>query len=95
MGPEADALVARPHSLSPIDDEEVERLLRTVALRVVRLLRKRGKLDNVSCDGVLDALRAQATQRRLPRTRRSPNPQAPLRLLGRPLAACQHSGTRE
>ena len=37
-------------------------LLRTVALRVVRLLRKQGKLDHVACDGVLDALRAQATQ---------------------------------
>jgi len=36
MGPEAEALVAGPHSLPPADDEEVERLLRTVALRVVR-----------------------------------------------------------
>jgi hypothetical protein len=32
MGPEPDALAARPHSLPPPDDEEVERLLRTVAL---------------------------------------------------------------
>jgi hypothetical protein len=31
-----------------ISDEEVERLLRTVALRVVRLLRKQGKLDKVN-----------------------------------------------
>jgi len=66
MGPETEALVARPHSLPPPDDEEVERLLRTVALRVVRLFRKQGKLDNLTCDGVLDALRAQATQQRLP-----------------------------
>ena len=66
MGPEAEALVARPHSLPPPDDEEVERLLRTVALRVVRLFRKQGKLDNLTFDGVLDALRAQATQQRLP-----------------------------
>ena len=56
-------MAARPHSLPPPDDEEVERLLRTVALRVVRLFRKQGKLDNVTCDGVLDTLRAQATQR--------------------------------
>ena len=36
-----------PHSLPPPDDEEeVGRLLRTVALRVVSLLRKQGKLEN-------------------------------------------------
>ena len=58
MGPEPDALAARPHALPPPDDEEVERLLQTVALSVVSLLRKQGKLDNVSCEGVLDALRA-------------------------------------
>jgi len=66
MGPEAEALVARPYSLPPPDDEEVERLLRTVALRVVGLFRKQGKLDNLTCVGVLDALRAQATEQRLP-----------------------------
>jgi hypothetical protein len=37
-----------------------------VALRVVGLFRKQGKLDSLACDGVLDALRAQATQQRLP-----------------------------
>jgi hypothetical protein len=56
VGPEADALVALPNSLPPPDDEEVERLLRMVAPRVVGLLRKQGKLDNVSCEGVLDSL---------------------------------------
>ena len=74
MGPEPDAMAARPHSLPPPDDEEVERLLRTVALRVVRLFRKQGKLDNLTCDGVLDALRAQATQRRLPLNEEEPSP---------------------
>ena len=43
MGREPDAMAARPHSLPPPDDEEVERLLRTVALRVIRLFRKQGK----------------------------------------------------
>jgi len=62
----ADAQVACPRPLPPPDDEEVERLLHTVALRVVGLLRKQGKLENVSCDGVLDALRARAAQARLP-----------------------------
>jgi hypothetical protein len=60
LGPEPDARATRPHSLPPPDDEEVERLLRTVALRVVRLFRKQGKLDNVTSDGVLDALQARA-----------------------------------
>ena len=46
-----------PTRCPPPDDEEVEQLLRTVALRVVRLFRKQGKLDNVTYDGVLDALR--------------------------------------
>jgi hypothetical protein len=71
IGPEADALVARPVLLPSPDDEEVERLLRTVALRVVRLLRK---LDNLTCDGVIDALRAQATRRRLPLDQEEPSP---------------------
>jgi hypothetical protein len=43
-----DALGARPHALPPPDDEEVERLLRTVALRVVGLLRKQGKLEGTT-----------------------------------------------
>ena len=52
----------------------VERLLRTVALRVVRLFRKQGELDNLTYDGVLDALSAQATQRRLPLNEEEPSP---------------------
>lgn len=62
------------------DDAEVTTLLRTVALRVVKLLRKRGKLDEAEpCEGALDFLRARATrqqrlplgeERRLPRQRR-------------------------
>ncbi|MHB8879595.1 MAG: hypothetical protein ACYC8T_38365, partial [Myxococcaceae bacterium] len=62
----SDARVACPRPLPPPDDEEVERLLHTVAVRVVGLLRKQGKLENVYCDGVLDALRARAAQARLP-----------------------------
>ena len=61
-----DTLEARPHPLPPPDDEEVERLLRTVALRLVGLLLKQGKLDNLTCEGALDALRARAAQQRLP-----------------------------
>jgi len=64
IGPDAQAACHRP--LPSPDDDEVERLLRTVALRVVGLLRKQGKLDNVSCDDALDALRARAAQQRLP-----------------------------
>jgi hypothetical protein len=50
------------------DDEEVTTLLRTVALRVVKLLRKRGKLDEAAPrEDALDFLRARATrQQRLP-----------------------------
>lgn len=50
------------------NDAEVTTLLRTVALRVVKLLRKRGKLDEAEpCEGALDFLRARATrQQRLP-----------------------------
>ena len=45
------------------DDEEVETLLRTVALRVVKLLRKRGKLSEAApCEDALDFLRARATR---------------------------------
>lgn len=58
----------RLHLLPGPDDDEVETLLRTVALRVVKLLRKRGKLDEAEpCEGALDFLRARATrQQRLP-----------------------------
>ncbi|MHB8878892.1 MAG: transposase [Myxococcaceae bacterium] len=63
-GPDAQA--ARSHPLPPPDDAEVERLLRRVALRVVALLRKQGKLDPVACADALDALRARAAQQRLP-----------------------------
>ena len=64
-GPEPSAKVSL---LSGPDDEEVETLLRTVALRVVKLLRKRGKLAEAApCEDALDFLRARAVhQQRLP-----------------------------
>ena len=64
-GPEPSARVAL---LPGPDDEEVETLLRAVALGVVKLLRKRGKLDEPAPrEDALDFLRARATrQQRLP-----------------------------
>ena len=58
----------RACALPPPDDEEVETLLRTVALRVVKLLRARGKLAEAApCEDALDFLRARAVrQQRLP-----------------------------
>ena len=62
--------------LPPPDDGEVEELLRTVALRVVALLRRKGKLEDVQRgEDALDFLRAEAV--RMPRlplalARRSP-----------------------
>ena len=50
-------------SLQPPTDEEVEKLLRTVALRVVKLLRKSGKLEEpAGCEDALDFLRSEATR---------------------------------
>ena len=97
MGPEPDAQAARPHSLPPPDDEEVERLLRTVAARVVSLLRKQGKLDNVSCEGVLDALRARAAQQRLPlgEERSPPKPKRRCAFLEGFSLHANNSGARE
>ena len=53
--------------LPPPTDEEVETLLRTVLQRVVRLLKRRGKLDEDAYpESALEALLAASLQRRLP-----------------------------
>jgi hypothetical protein len=54
-------------ALPPPTDEEVELLLRTVAGRVVRLLKRLGRLDEDAFpQDALQALQAASIQRRLP-----------------------------
>jgi len=53
--------------LPPPDDEEVELLLRSVARRVVRLLKRLGRFDEDAFpEDALQALQAASIQRRLP-----------------------------
>jgi len=54
---------ARLRVLPPPEDEEVEALLRKVALRVVALLRRKGKLEEtLRGEDALDLLRAEAVR---------------------------------
>ena len=65
--------------LPPPTDEEVEKLLRTVLRRVVRLLQRRGKLDEDAYpENAFEGLLAASLQRRLPLAdeTRPPRPKA-------------------
>jgi hypothetical protein len=54
------------HELSPPEDDEVEALLATVARRVLRLLARRGRIEEDAEVDALGALQARSLQARLP-----------------------------
>lgn len=70
---QGDAATFQP--LPPPDDDEVEALLTTVATRTVRLMKKRGLLDDaVVPEGAHDATLAASLQHRLPFPAGAPPP---------------------
>ena len=81
--------------LPPPDDEEVESLLRTVARRVVRLLKRLGRLDEDAFpEDALQSLQAAlhpAAPAFAPRRRAPTSTQAPLRLPRRFFVTRQHT----